>query len=100
MLGAAVTALRPRLEAVLARVSPRRVAIVLGTSTSGMVETERAIVARAAGGALPAGFHLGQQELGSAALFLAEELGITGPRSPCRPRARRAARRSPAARGC
>lgn len=79
MLGAAVAALRPSLEALLARLPPRRVAVVLGTSTSGMVETERAIVARAAGGALPAGFHLGQQELGSAALFLAEELGITGP---------------------
>jgi 3-oxoacyl-[acyl-carrier-protein] synthase-1 len=79
MLVAALAALRPSLDPVLASVPPHRVAVVLGTSTSGMEETEQAIIAHAASGLLPPGFHLGQQELGSGALFLAEELGITGP---------------------
>jgi 3-oxoacyl-[acyl-carrier-protein] synthase-1 len=79
LLATALAALRPRLEPVLASVAPHRIAVVLGTSTSGMEETEQAVVAHAASGALPRGFHLGQQELGSGALFLAETLGITGP---------------------
>lgn len=79
MLAAALAALRPSLDPVLASLAPHRIAVVLGTSTSGMEETERAVLAHAAGGALPAGFHLGQQELGSGALFLAEALGVTGP---------------------
>jgi len=79
LLAAALAALRPRLEPVLAALPPHRVAVVLGTSTSGMEETEQAVAAEAATGALPAGFHLGQQELGSGALFLAEALGVTGP---------------------
>lgn len=79
LLAAALAALRPSLDPVLAALPPDRIAVVLGTSTSGMEETERAIDAVAASGALPPGFHLGQQELGSGALFLAEELGITGP---------------------
>ena len=79
MLAAAVAALWPSLDPVLAALPRHRIAVVLGTSTSGMAETERAIAAHAAGGVLPAGFHLGQQELGSGALFLAETLGVTGP---------------------
>ncbi len=79
LLAAALAQLRPTLDRVLASVPPQRVAVVLGTSTSGMAETERAVAAHAASGVLPAGFHLGQQELGSGALFVAETLGVTGP---------------------
>jgi 3-oxoacyl-[acyl-carrier-protein] synthase-1 len=79
LLAAALAALRPSLEPVLAAVPRHRIAVVLGTSTSGMEETEQAVIAQAADGALPPGFHLGQQELGSGALFLAETLGLTGP---------------------
>jgi len=79
LLHAALAALRPRLDPVLAAVAPHRFAVVLGTSTSGMAETEAAVAAHAARGALPSGFHLGQQELGSPALYVAEELGVTGP---------------------
>ena len=79
MLAAAVAALRPSLDPVLAALPPHRIAVVLGTSTSGMAETEQAIAELAARGTLSPGFHLGQQELGSGALFLAESLGITGP---------------------
>jgi 3-oxoacyl-[acyl-carrier-protein] synthase-1 len=79
LLAEALVQLRPSLDPVLASVPRHRIAVVLGTSTSGMAETEQAIIAHAASGRLPPEFHLGQQELGSGALFLAETLGVTGP---------------------
>lgn len=79
LISLALAALRPRLARLLAKVPPHRIAVVLGTSTSGMEETEQAVAAHASQGALPSGFHLGQQELGSGAWFVAETLGLTGP---------------------
>ncbi|MHA7683721.1 beta-ketoacyl-ACP synthase [Cupriavidus sp. PET2-C1] len=68
----------PQAQAAIARVGPARVAVVLGTSTSGIAEGGVAVRARAATGAWPEGFHYGQQELGSPAQFLAGVLGVTG----------------------
>lgn len=79
LLWLAVEQLRPQLDAALARFGPSRVGVVLGTSTSGIGETELAVRARAATGAFPPGFHYAQQELGSPARFLAEKLKLTGP---------------------
>jgi len=76
---AALMQIRPGVDAAIARHGAHRVGIVLGTSTSGVGETERAIAAREAGGALPPGFHYGQQEMGSCADLLARELGVSGP---------------------
>lgn len=61
------------------RVGPRRVGIVLGTSTSGIHEGEAAIAALARGEALPPRFDYRQQEIGTSAPFLAQHLNITGP---------------------
>ena len=76
---AALAQIRPAVEQAIARYGAHRVAVVVGTSTSGIAETEDAIKAHVAGEALPAAFHYGQQEMGSPALMLAEELGIDGP---------------------
>jgi len=70
--------LMPQAQAAIARVGPARVAVVMGTSTSGIAEGGAAVRARSATGAWPADFHYGQQELGSPAQFLAGVLGVTG----------------------
>ncbi|WP_454766329.1 beta-ketoacyl-ACP synthase [Cupriavidus campinensis] len=79
MLDRTLDALRPAVAAAIARVGPARVAIVLGTSTSGISDGELAVRARAASGAWPPAFHYGQQELGSPAQYLALALGTAGP---------------------
>ena len=76
---AALAQIRPALDAAIARFGPARVAVVLGTSTSGIAETELALRAHAAGQALPQGFHYAQQEMGSPAAMLAQVLGVSGP---------------------
>lgn len=76
---AALAQIRPAVEQAIARYGADRVAVVIGTSTSGIGETEDAIARHVAGGGLPEAFHYGQQEMASPALMLAEELGIDGP---------------------
>lgn len=79
LLDRTLAAIRPAVEAAIARVGSQRVAIVLGTSTSGISGGEVAVSERARTGAWPAGFHYGQQELGSPAQYLALALGVAGP---------------------
>ncbi len=79
LLRLALAQIRPQVDAALARFGPARVGVVLGTSTSGIGEGERALASRVVHGTLGAGYHYAQQELGSPARFLARELGARGP---------------------
>jgi 3-oxoacyl-[acyl-carrier-protein] synthase-1 len=76
---AALAQIRPAVDATIARYGAHRVGVVVGTSTSGVAATEAALAARLQMGALPDGFHYGQQEMGSPAALLAHELGVGGP---------------------
>lgn len=76
---AALAQIRTAVDAAVARYGAHRVAVILGTSTSGVGETEEAIAAHVNTGELPQGFHYGQQEMASSAELLARELGVTGP---------------------
>jgi 3-oxoacyl-[acyl-carrier-protein] synthase-1 len=76
---AALAQIRPAVDAAIARYGADRVGVVVGTSTSGIGETEEAIRLHASTGALPADFHYGAQEMGSPAAMLALELGLAGP---------------------
>jgi 3-oxoacyl-[acyl-carrier-protein] synthase-1 len=76
---AALAQIRPAVDATIARYGAHRVGVVVGTSTSGVAATEAALAARLQTGALPDGFHYGQQEMGSPAALLAHELGVGGP---------------------
>ena len=71
------------LDAVAAartRWGARRVGVFLGTSTSGLLQTEIAYRHRGADGALPADFHYGQtQNTYSVADFVARALQLEGP---------------------
>ncbi|MCC2960380.1 beta-ketoacyl-ACP synthase [Massilia sp. IC2-278] len=76
---AALAQIRPAVDAAIARYGAGRVGVIIGTSTSGVGATEAALAAHLETGALPADFHYGQQEMASPALFLARELGTSGP---------------------
>jgi len=56
-----------------------RIAVVLGTSTSGIAEGEAAYGAVRQNGIWPADFHYRQQEPGNLGEFVASVLGLTGP---------------------
>ncbi|MFB2830858.1 beta-ketoacyl-[acyl-carrier-protein] synthase family protein [Aeromonas jandaei] len=79
LLLAALADIEGDVNAAIARVGPQRIALVLGTSTSGIGEAEAAVAASERGDPLPPQFDYVQQELGSPSLFLAAHLGIEGP---------------------
>lgn len=70
--------IRAAVETAVARFGPSRVAVVVGTSTSGQPEGEAARAQFEKTGAWPTDFDYAQQELGNLAEFLAAELGLTG----------------------
>ncbi|WP_198937973.1 beta-ketoacyl-ACP synthase [Pelomonas sp. KK5] len=79
LLLAALVQIRPQVDEAVERYGRARIAVILGTSTSGIGESEQAFAAQAREGALPAHFDPRQQEIGSPALMLAEVLGLEGP---------------------
>ena len=76
---AAVAQIRPAVQEAVARYGAGRVGVVLGTSTSGIGETEQALGHHVASGMLPEQFSYRAQEMGSPAELLAMELGLEGP---------------------
>ncbi len=80
LLAATVTQLGPAVDALKTRFGPARIAVIIGTSTSGIAEGEAAVAALARDGRMPGAFHYRQQEIGTAAEFMARYLGVDGPR--------------------
>lgn len=79
LLLAALEEIRAEVDREIARHGRHRIGVVLGTSTSGIEASERAVAHRLAQGTFPPAFHYRQQEIGRLAPFLAEVLGLTGP---------------------
>lgn len=79
LLAAAAAQIRPAIDAALARHGAHRVAVVLGTSTSGIASGEDAMAAKIKDGAFPRGFSYKQQEIGATAPLAARLLGARGP---------------------
>ncbi|RCV91717.1 beta-ketoacyl-[acyl-carrier-protein] synthase family protein [Billgrantia montanilacus] len=79
LLAAALERLSPTLDAFRQRRPRARIGVILGTSTSGIGETETALAARQPDGNWPASFHYQRHEIGSPACFVAEHLGLDGP---------------------
>ncbi|MGE6332076.1 beta-ketoacyl-[acyl-carrier-protein] synthase family protein [Stenotrophomonas sp. NPDC077659] len=79
LLDAALAQIAPSVQAAIARYGAPRVAVVLGTSTSGIGESEQALRTRAETGQWPQGFDYAQQEMGTAAQFVRERSGAQGP---------------------
>ncbi len=79
MLLAAVEQIKPTLDSMIRRFGTGRIGVVLGTSTSGVRNTELALAQQHKTGQKPAGFHYKQQQLGAGADFLANYLDLKGP---------------------
>ncbi|MDK2124914.1 beta-ketoacyl-ACP synthase [Parachitinimonas caeni] len=79
LLLTALAQIRPAVDAAIARYGAHRVGVVLGTSTSGIGEGEQAIARHHHTGSLGPDFHIGQQEMGSAAQALTTLLDLAGP---------------------
>jgi 3-oxoacyl-[acyl-carrier-protein] synthase-1 len=75
----ALEAIAPEVHAALERHGAERVAIVVGTSTSGMGDSETAFRVRARTGSLPDAFALAQLEFGGLSEFLQRATGACGP---------------------
>lgn len=73
LLLAALAQIRPQVDAAIARFGRQRVAVVLGTSTSGVDESDRHLSGS------PQPFHYAMQELGDPSRFLASSLALHGP---------------------
>jgi 3-oxoacyl-[acyl-carrier-protein] synthase-1 len=79
LLLAALTQIRSQVDAAIAQYGKKRIAVIMGTSTSGIYEGERAVAHQFAHDELPASYCYQQQELGDPALFLASYLQLDGP---------------------
>lgn len=79
LLAAALERLEPTLDAYRQRHPQARIGVILGTSTSGIGETEMALAKRQREGDWPLDFRYQRHEIGSPACFVAERLGLEGP---------------------
>ncbi|MBF6023355.1 beta-ketoacyl-ACP synthase [Lysobacter niastensis] len=71
--------IRDAVAAAIERFGAHRVAVIVGTSTSGIGEAERALPERRERGDWPSSYHYAQQEIGAPSAFLAAESGARGP---------------------
>ncbi len=78
LLLTALAEIRPAVDAAIARYGAHRIALVLGTSTSGIGESEPAFVRYVNEGVLTETFHAAQQEMGSMGMALSALLGVSG----------------------
>ncbi len=76
---AAVRQIEGPVRAATADFGAGRVGVIVGTSTSGVADAERAMWQYLDGGRLPASFDYAQLEHGSLAVFLAAYLEVAGP---------------------
>jgi 3-oxoacyl-[acyl-carrier-protein] synthase I len=79
LTAAAALQIKPAIDLLIEKYGAHRIAVVLGTSTSGVGESEMAHIQKADTSQWPDNFHYAQQESGAPALFLGHILGITGP---------------------
>jgi 3-oxoacyl-[acyl-carrier-protein] synthase-1 len=79
LLLAAAQQLHASVEAAVSRFGAQRVGVVVGSSTSGVRDAEKAIEHQHATGELGEAFHYEQLEFGGAAQFVADVLGLRGP---------------------
>ena len=80
LLMAAALQILDEIELVVARYGCQRVAVIIGTSTSGIHEAGQHIAERARNNAVfPAEYNYHQQELADPAVFLSSWLQLTGP---------------------
>ncbi len=80
LLVTAAEQIRACIETARSKYGSERIAVILGTSTSGITAAEEASDSMARTGELPPNYNYQQQEMGTAAEFLARYLQLNGPR--------------------
>ncbi|TNF35209.1 MAG: beta-ketoacyl-[acyl-carrier-protein] synthase family protein [Gammaproteobacteria bacterium] len=78
LLLAALAQIRPAIDAAITRYGADRIAIVIGSSTSGIGEGEAGLKDKIRHGQWPEGYHYRQQEIGTAAECVARALQLDG----------------------
>lgn len=78
LLMAALQQIRPDVDRAIAQYGSSRVAVIMGTSTSGIAEGEDAVQCSQRTGTLPSEYHYQQQELGDPSQFLRKLLDLNG----------------------
>lgn len=76
---AALCQIEDTVKEIASRAGAHRVAVVMGTSTSGIAEGEEALASRLEKGVWPSGFCYSRQEVGNLAKFAAAYFELTGP---------------------
>ena len=79
LLLAALAQIETQIQAAIAQYGKDRVAVIMGTSTSGIAEGEEAVRYFHQHGEFPQGYDYPQQELGDPSQFMAEFLDLSGP---------------------
>jgi len=79
LMQVALMEIAPVIENSIARYGRDRIAVVLGTSTSGIAEGEDALETYRRTGAWPKAFHYSQQEVSGPSIFASRLLGLSGP---------------------
>lgn len=79
LLLAAALQIEAPIRQAIARFGNHRVAVVIGTSTSGIHEATQGIADNATHGKLPDDYSYAQQEIAAPATFLSDWLGLSGP---------------------
>ncbi len=79
LLLAAALQIEPHIRQAIEQFGRHRVAVVIGTSTSGIDEATQSIGLHHAQGSLPADYSYAQQEISAPANFLSDWLGLCGP---------------------
>lgn len=75
----ALAQIAPSVAHAITQYGSDRIAVVVGSSTSGIADGETALKAQANGGEFPSEFHYHQQELGNLSEFIADFFQIQGP---------------------
>jgi 3-oxoacyl-[acyl-carrier-protein] synthase-1 len=76
---AALQQIEDSIRAMADRAGAHRIAVVMGTSTSGIAEGEAALTSRLEKGGWPSGYRYSQQEIGNLGAFTAASFALTGP---------------------
>ncbi len=78
MMQLALDEIAPSVEIAIQKYGRDRIAVILGTSTSGISDGESALAAHHATGVWPENFHYRQQEISNLSSFAAHYFGLTG----------------------
>ncbi len=75
----AILQIEPKVREAISQYGSDRIAVVIGTSTSGIADGEIAFAEKLSDGAFPDDYHYRKQELGHCSDFVAAYFGLTGP---------------------